>query len=69
MLGRSQMLVGIFLTMGVLMLGQGILQVMFVVFVRNIMYGDAMTYAWVIASQGVGSILGAMLNGVISKWL
>jgi MFS family permease len=69
LIGRSQTLVGIFLTMGVLMLGQGILQVMFVVFVRNVMHGDAMTFAWVMTAQGVGSILGAILNGVISKWL
>jgi MFS family permease len=69
LIGRSQTLVGIFLTMGVLMLGQGILQVMFVVFVRNVMHGDAMTFALVMTAQGVGSILGAILNGVISKWL
>jgi MFS family permease len=69
LIGRSQTLVGIFLTMGVLMLGQGILQVMFVVFVRNVMHGDAMIFAWVLTAQGVGSMLGAILNGVISKWL
>lgn len=69
LIGRSQTLVGIFLTMGVLMLGQGIIQVMFVVFVRNVMHGDAMIYALVLTAQGVGSMLGAMLNGVISKWL
>lgn len=69
LIGRSQTLVGIFLTMGVLMLGQGILQVMFVVFVRNVMHGDAMVYAWILTAQGVGSILGAILNGVIGKWL
>ncbi|HZR40396.1 MAG TPA: MFS transporter [Ktedonobacteraceae bacterium] len=69
LIGRSQTLVGIFLTMGVLMLGQGIIQVMFVVFVRSVMHGDAMIYALVLTAQGVGSMLGAMLNGVISKWL
>ncbi|MBO0778813.1 MAG: MFS transporter [Ktedonobacteraceae bacterium] len=69
LIGRSQTLTGILLTMGVLMLGQGIIQVMFVVFVRNVMHGDAMVYAWVLTSQGVGSMLGALLNGVISKWL
>jgi MFS family permease len=69
LIGRSQTLVGIFLTMGVLMLGQGILLVMFVVFVRNVMHGDAMIFAWILTAQGVGSMLGAILNGVISKWL
>lgn len=33
------------------------------------MHGDAMIYALVLTAQGVGSMLGAMLNGVISKWL
>ncbi|MBV9228056.1 MAG: MFS transporter, partial [Chloroflexi bacterium] len=56
-------------TMGVLMLGQGILQVMFVVFVRNVLHGDAMILAWVITAQGIGSMPGVILNGAISKWL
>jgi len=47
--------------MGVLMLGQGILLVMFVVFVRNVMHGDAMIFAWILTAQGVGSMLGAIL--------
>ncbi|GHO49470.1 MFS transporter [Ktedonospora formicarum] len=65
----SQTLVGIFVTMCVFMLGQGIIQVMFVIFVRNVIHGDAMIYAWILTSQGIGSILGALLNGVFSKWL
>lgn len=69
LIGRSRTLIGIFLTMGVLFLGQGILQVMFIAFVRKVMHGDAMTFAWVMTAQGVGSMLGALLNGVISKWL
>ncbi len=51
------------------MLGQGILLVMFVVFVRNVEHRDAMIFAWILTAQGVGSMLGAILNGVISKWL
>jgi MFS family permease len=69
LIGGSQTLLGVFLVMGVLMLGQGILQVMFVVFVRDVMHGDAMIFAWVLTAQGGGSMLGAILNGVISKWL
>lgn len=68
-IGSSQTVLGIFSTMGILMLGQGILQVMFVVFVKSVMHGGTMTYAWVITAQGVGSILGSVLNGVIGKWL
>jgi MFS family permease len=68
-IGGSQTMTGIFSTMGILMLGQGILQVMFVVFVKSVLHGGALTYAWVITAQGVGSILGSLLNGVIGKWL
>jgi MFS family permease len=42
---------------------------MFVVFVKSVLHGGALTYAWVITAQGVGSILGSLLNGVIGKWL
>jgi len=60
---------GIFATFGLLMVGQGILNVLLVVFIKDVMHRDAQVYGWMITAQGVGSLLGALLVGSISKFV
>jgi MFS family permease len=69
LIGRDQALVGVFLTWGTLMLANGVLYVMLVIFVKNVMQGDSTVLGWMVAAQGVGSMVGAILAGAINKAL
>lgn len=64
---RDGVILGIFLTMGVLMIGQGVLNVMLVPLTQKILHGGSVTLGWIITAQGVGSLLGALLVGHVSK--
>jgi MFS family permease len=51
------------------MVGQGILNVLLIVFIKDVMHRDAQVYGWMITAQGVGSLLGAILVGSVSKFV
>ncbi|GHO75836.1 MFS transporter [Ktedonobacter sp. SOSP1-85] len=64
---RDDVILGIFLTMSVLMIGQGVLNVMLVPLTEKVLHGGSVTLGWIITAQGVGSLLGALLVGQVSK--
>ncbi|EFH86914.1 MFS transporter [Ktedonobacter racemifer] len=64
---RDDVILGVFLTMGVLMIGQGVLNVMLVPLTEKVLHGGSVTLGWIITAQGVGSLLGALLVGQVSK--
>ncbi|MBA2287711.1 MAG: MFS transporter [Ktedonobacteraceae bacterium] len=68
-ISQDQVISGVFATMGILMLSQGILNVLLVVFTKEAMHGGALVYSWLITAQGVGSLIGALLVGAISKFV
>lgn len=67
LVAKNQTIGGIFATFGFLMVGQGILNVLLIVFIKEVMHRDAQIYGWMITAQGVGSLLGAILVGSVSK--
>jgi MFS family permease len=64
---KNKIITGIFLSSAIFMLGQGFMNVLLVIFVKEVMHRDAIVYGWLITSQGVGSLLGALLVGYVSK--
>lgn len=66
---RIQTLRGIFLTAAILMLGQGIFNILLVIFINRYMHEGAIVYSWLITAQGVGSLLGAVFMSSMSKRL
>jgi MFS family permease len=64
---RDGVILGVFLTMSVLMIGQGVLNVMLVPLTEKVLHGGSVTLGWIITAQGVGSLLGALLVGQVSK--
>jgi MFS family permease len=58
---RSRLLVTVFATWGILMLGQGIVNVLLVAFVRGTMHGSAEVFGWLMAGQGVGALVASLL--------
>jgi MFS family permease len=59
----------IFLTMGVLMVAQGIINVVLLIFVHNILHGDASIYGLLITTQGIGTLVGSLLIEQANKLL
>lgn len=51
----------LFTIMGIAMLGQGIISVMWVVFVKEILRGSAFEYGWVQVAVALGGIVGAVI--------
>ena len=66
---KDTILSGIFLTMSVLMVGQGLINVLIVPFVEGVLHGSAAIWGWAITAQGVGSLIGALLIGQVAKLL
>jgi predicted MFS family arabinose efflux permease len=64
---RTRWLVGLFLAMGVLMLGQGITNALLVPFVEQVLHGDAQLFGWIVTAQGIGGLLGGLLAGTIGR--
>ena len=66
---KDTILSGLFLTMSMFMLGQGLTNVLIVPFIERVLHGSAAIFGWAITAQGVGSILGALLMGQAAKFL
>ncbi|HZR38557.1 MAG TPA: MFS transporter [Ktedonobacteraceae bacterium] len=66
---RSRVVLTIFIVMSFMMLAQGIINVVMVVFVQQILHGDASTYGLLITTQGIGTLIGSFLAGYASKVL
>ncbi len=66
---KDTILSGIFLTMCVFMVGQGLINVLIVPFVEKVLHGSAAIFGWAITAQGVGSLVGALLMGQAAKFL
>lgn len=69
LVAKDRSIGGVFATFGLLMVGQGIMSVLLIVFIKDIMHRDAQVYGWMITAQGVGSLLGALLVGSVSKFV
>ncbi|HEV7214339.1 MAG TPA: MFS transporter [Chloroflexota bacterium] len=66
---RERTLTALFVALGLGAVGQGIINVIVVIFVRQVLHGSALTFGWLITAQGVGGILGGLLVGQVSRRL
>lgn len=53
----------IFLVMGIVGIAEGLFNVMFVIFVRQILGGEALEFGWLTSAQAVGGLGGSLLIG------
>ncbi len=58
---------GLFLVSAVIFLGQGIISVLLVVFVKEILHGTALEFGWLATAQGAGTLIGGFTVGYASK--
>jgi predicted MFS family arabinose efflux permease len=66
---RERWLGGLFLGVSLIMLGQGITNVLLVPFINQVLHGDAQTFGWVVTAQGIGGLAGGLLVGQIGRLL
>jgi MFS family permease len=58
---------GLFLVSAAIFLGQGIISVLLIVFVKDVLHGGALQFGWMATAQGVGTLVGGLLIGHISR--
>jgi MFS family permease len=46
--------------------GQGILDVLFLPFIKQVLHGDAELFGWLLSLQAIGGLLGGMIAGHMS---
>lgn len=66
---HERILLALFVAGAIIMLSQGIINVLIVVFVKAILHGDASTFGLLITFQGIGMLAGAVLVGQLGKRL
>lgn len=74
LMGKNRLVAALLVTMGLSMVGQGIINVMLVPFVKDVLRGDALVLGWIASAQGVGGLVGGVLVGSIGarlpkRWL
>ncbi|HEY1017219.1 MAG TPA: MFS transporter [Herpetosiphonaceae bacterium] len=66
---RNPTIMSIFLIIATMMPAEGILQVLFAIFVKQVLQGDASTYGLVLSAQAIGGLLGSLVIGKLGKLL
>lgn len=66
---EQPMIAALFAVQGTAMLGQGIFNVLWVVFVREVLGGDALAFGYMATAQGVGGLLGGLAVSRVAKVL
>jgi hypothetical protein len=59
----------LFVVMGIMMLGQGIINALLPVFVKETLQSGAIVFGWIATAQGIGTLIGAALLGQVRQCL
>lgn len=66
---RDKAVSAVFLIMSVLMVAQGIINIVLLIFVHNVLHGNASIYGLLITTQGIGTLIGSLLVESANKFL
>jgi MFS family permease len=66
---RNQMLRAIFLALTISMFAQGLIDVLFVLYVKNVLQGTSFHWGLIESAQGIGGIIGGLIIGRVSRQL
>ncbi len=50
------------------MIGEGFGRVVFIPFVKDVLHGNSVTFGWILSVQGLGGIIGSLLNTRLHKF-
>jgi len=59
----------VFIVMAVAMIGEGFGRVVFIPLVRDVLHGNSVTFGWTLSVQGLGGIIGSLLNSRLHKFV
>lgn len=65
----TRIVAAVFIVTGISMIGEGFGRVVFVPFVSVVLHQGAIALGWVLTVQGIGGVLGSLVNERLSKWL
>ena len=66
---REHIILAIFVVIGIGALGQGIIIVLAVVFIKDVLGAGAMEFGWLGTAQGLGALIGGFIIGQASRFL
>jgi MFS family permease len=69
LLRKERWLTIFFAAMGISMIAQGIINVLLVVFVTQVLHGDAQAFGWIVSAQSVGGIAAGLILGKVGHTL
>jgi MFS family permease len=64
---KQQLITGIFVVIGVAMVGEGIIEVILAAYVKHVMHGNALVLGWLMTAQAIGGIAGSVIIVQLSK--
>jgi MFS family permease len=64
---RERLISTLFVVMGTAAFAQGIINVLFVIFVKEVLRGSAPVFGWLVAIQGVGGLIGGFIIGHVDR--
>lgn len=64
---KDRLIAVIFATMGVAMVGEGLIEVLLVPFVKSVLHGNAEVLGWILTAQAIGGIAGSFLLSSVSR--
>src|SRR5260370_19653558 len=64
---KQQLITAIFVVIGVAMAGEGIIEVLFTAYVKQVMHGSALVLGWLMTAQAIGGNIGSMFVVHASK--
>lgn len=64
---RNQVVASLLLVFAICMVGEGLLEVLFVPWVKEVMAGDSAMFGWMMSAQAVGSIAGGLILAAAGK--
>jgi len=66
---REYLILSIFVAAGIGTLGQGIINVLLVVFINDVLGAGALEFGWLATAQGAGALIGGFIIGQVGKFL
>src|SRR5260370_897791 len=58
---KQQLITAIFVVIGVAMVGEGIIEVLFTAYVKQVMHSSALVLGWLMTAQAIGGIIGSFI--------
>jgi MFS family permease len=66
---RNAVVLALLLALGITQVGQGLINVEIIPWVRDVLHGDALVLGWIVSAQGIGGLVGGLALGAAGKSL